>query len=208
MLALAGILSLASGLGCDKSAGVLSSVEPADSLPTEPGFSEEVETVLSLKMELVEKLAADPAIVDRVRAANLSNEDLSTAERLQLDRQWRETKGFGDFVKPFVTSPCAELLMKFQETHDGFPEVFVTDRHGLIVAATNKTSDYYQADEAWWLEAFADGQGRSHYSQIEYDESAHSESISLNVPVIDPETNRAIGVVKAVCNITAIKMEL
>ena len=95
-----------------------------------------------------------------------------------------------------------------QEAHDAFPEIFVTDRYGLIVAETNKTSDYLQADESWWTKAFADGSGYTHHGAIEYDESDRFEAISLYVPVMDPETQQAIGVMKAVCDITAIKMEL
>ena len=78
----------------------------------------------------------------------------------------------------------------------------------LIAAATNRTSDYLQADEAWWSETFSAGQGKSHYGAIEYDDSAYSESIPLYVPIIDPQTSKVIGVLKAVCDITAIKMEL
>jgi hypothetical protein len=44
--------------------------------------------------------------------------------------------------------------------------------------------------------------------KIEYDESAMAESILIYVPVIDSGINKSIGVIKAVCDITAIKMEL
>ena len=98
--------------------------------------------------------------------------------------------------------------MDFQEAHDGFPEIFVTDRHGLIVAQTNKTSDYNQADEDWWTRTFGDGAGQTHHGPIEYDESAQAEAISIYVPVVDPGSKKTIGVMKAVCDITAIKMEL
>ena len=73
---------------------------------------------------------------------------------------------------------------------------------------TNKTSDYYQADEAWWTETYANGLGKSLFGAIEYDESALAEAIPIYVPITDPDTGSAIGVMKAVCDITAIKMEL
>jgi len=50
--------------------------------------------------------------------------------------------------------------------------------------------------------------GRSYYGEIEYDESAMAEAISIYIPVIDPDIKKAIGVIKAACDITAIKMEL
>lgn len=171
-------------------------------------FSDEVHQVLAKKTELVEHLAATAIVVEAVKAANERNGDLSPAEIRRLDDQWQHTEGIDDFIKSMITNPCAEHLVEFQENNDAFPEVFVTDRYGLIVAETNKTSDYFQADEAWWTKAFADGSGHVHHGPIEYDESARSEAISLYVPVMDPDTNKAIGVVKAVCDITAIKMEL
>ena len=36
-----------------------------------------------------------------------------------------------------------------------FPEIFVTNKYGALVAATGKTSDYLQADEEWWQKAKA-----------------------------------------------------
>jgi hypothetical protein len=133
---------------------------------------------------------------------------LSTDDIRRLDDQWQQTEGIDDFIKSMITNPCAQYLVDYQDEHDAFPEIFVTDENGLIVAETNKTSDYLQADEAWWQKAFAEGEGHVHHGPIEYDESARSEAISLYVPVRDPDTNKAIGVVKAVCDITAIKMEL
>jgi hypothetical protein len=147
-------------------------------------------------------------VVEAVRTANEKNAELTKAEIHRLDEKWQNTDGLDDFIKSFLTNECAQHLLDFQEAHDEFPEVFITDRRGLIVAETNRTSDYYQADEQWWTQAYQDGRGQTHHGPIEYDESACAEAISLYVPVVDPDTQQAIGVVKAVCDITAIKMEL
>jgi hypothetical protein len=182
---------------------------PGNEVPAKvPGFSEEVEAVLKKKAELVEKLAAEAKLVDAVKASNEEHKDLTMSEISRLDEQWQATEGLDDFIKALMTNECAQLLVAFQEDNDGFPEVFVTDERGLIVAETNKTSDYYQADEDWWREAYNNGAGKSYHGEIEYDESAGSESISVYVPVNDPETGKTIGVIKAVCDITVIKMEL
>ena len=73
---------------------------------------------------------------------------------------------------------------------------------------TNKTSDYYQADEDWWIQSYNEGQGKTFHGAIEYDESAKAEAIPLYMPIMDPDTNKAIGVMKVIIDITAIKMEL
>jgi hypothetical protein len=192
--------------GCGPCAAPLQ--RPDDFSAAAAGVSEEVRAVLQKKLALVEGLAADPMVRDAVRRANHDNRDLSMDEILRRDEKWQKTSGLDDFIKSFITNACGQFLVSFQEQHGEFAEIFVTDQRGLIVAETNKTSDYLQSDEAWWVEAFADGRGKSYQGEVEYDESSMSEAISVYVPVLDPQTKRAIGVVKAVCDITAIKMEL
>lgn len=157
---------------------------------------------------MVEELAAHPVVVAAVRTENREHQDMKEGDILDLDRRWRAGDGSDELAKSVLANECARNLMDFQDEHDGFPEIFVTDVKGLVVAATNRTSDYLQADEAWWETAYNEGRGKSYYGAIDYDDSACSESISLYVPVIDPDSAKVIGVLKAVCDITAIKMEL
>jgi hypothetical protein len=207
-LLLIGVCTLVSFVGCLQDSGSPSASE-AKPLSAEPRqLSEEVKSVLRRKTLLVEKLAAEDRIVSAVRQANDTNEELTKAEIIARDARWRETAGIDDFIKPFLTNDCAEALIEFQEQHDAFPELLVTDSRGALVAASNKISDYDQADEAWWVATIDDGRGRSHTGPIEYDESARSEAISVYVPILDPQDDRAIGVIKAVCDVTAIKLEL
>ena len=178
-------------------------------LPLPPAeLSAEVRRVLDRKTLLVEELATQQRIVSAVRESNERNGDLTTADIDERDARWRTTHGIDDFIKPFLVNDCAEALVAFQEEHDAFPELLVTDSRGLLVAASNKSSDYLQADEPWWIATIDDGRGRSHTGPIEYDESARSEAISIYVPILDPQTGQAIGVIKAVCDVTAIKLEL
>lgn len=170
-------------------------------------FSPELEAVLAKKITLLETLVKDPVIIDAVIAAYAKNKLLSQKEIATLDQAWKDGKGVDAFIKPFLTNATAGVLLAFQEQHLGFTEMFVTCALGLNVGQTNKTSDYYQADEAWWIDAFAAGAGKSYFGEIEYDESAKTEAISLYVPIRATD-NRAIGVLKAVMDINAIKGEL
>jgi len=171
-------------------------------------FSDQVQEILDRKMQLIKDLAKQPQVVEAVRQANQKNLQISDSEITRLDQQWRQTEGLNDFIKSIIANACSQYLMDFQEQYDGFPEIFVTDRKGLIVGETNKTSDYYQADESWWTKAFNNGEGLSYSGSLEYDQSARAESIALFVPVIDSHSQDVIGVIKALCDITAIKMEL
>lgn len=207
-LLLIGTCAFVSLVGCLQDASSPSASEASPQSPEARQLSEEVKSVLKRKTLLVEELAAEERIISAVRQAKEVNEDLTKAEILARDARWRETDGIDDFVKPFLTNDCAEALIEFQEEHDAFSELLVTDSRGALVAASNKISDYDQADEAWWVATMDGGRGRSHTGPIEYDESARSEAISVYVPILDPQDGRAIGVIKAVCDVTAIKLEL
>ncbi|MEK7090191.1 MAG: hypothetical protein AAB930_01245, partial [Patescibacteria group bacterium] len=111
-------------------------------------------------------------------------------------------------AKQFQEDPAAHKLIEFQEENPAFSEIFITDKFGLNVAQTNKTSDFYQADEEWWTGSYNDGKGREYHGAIEFDESAQAEAISVYIPVFDAESGELIGIAKAVLNIAAIKLEL
>jgi len=90
--------------------------------------------------------------------------------------------------------------MDFAQRKNGFPligEVFVTNKYGANVCQTNKTSDYYQADESWWHRAKEDG---VHLRDVAYDESAdvYSTDICLR---IDGPGGDFLGVMKVALNI-------
>lgn len=171
-------------------------------------FSEEVNQILERKKELIKKMAQDLYLIRLVRESNQNNSNLSNSAINRLDERWQRTEGIDDFIKPFITNETALFLVAFQDENDVFSEIFVTDKKGLIIGETNKTSDYYQADEEWWIQTFNEGKGKDFFGEIEYDESSRSEAIPIYVPVLDPDSGEAIGVIKAVCDITAIKLEL
>jgi len=210
------IISLSAGLllfsstGCSENEqSNLEIVANKSKVKTErTGFSKELEQLLGKKIELLKNIATNPQIIEIIKRFNEKNQEISISDILMHDKKWKETKGIDDFIKPLLINECAQFLIEFQEQYDEFPEIFITDEKGLIVGETNKTSDYYQADEQWWIKAYNEGIGRIYFGEIEYDESALAEAIPIYIPVMDSQYKKAIGVIKAVCDITAIKMEL
>lgn len=147
-------------------------------------------------------------IIAEVKKSNEDHRSITLEEIELLDQRWRRSDGMDSFIKPFLTNKVAQRVLSFQEENPGFSEIFVTDEHGLNVGQTNKTTDYYQADEDWWTGAYNAGVGKIFHGPIEFDESAQTEAISIYAPIMDPETERAVGVIKAVLSIAAIKVEL
>ncbi|MDO8514414.1 MAG: hypothetical protein Q7S50_02625 [bacterium] len=171
-------------------------------------LSPEVEDVLTKETRTIEELAKDPLIISEVIASNEKDGALSGGDIARLDGEWQKSKEVTPFIQQFLSNKTAEILLAFQKINPGFKEVFVTNVYGLNVGQTDKTSDYYQADEAWWQDSFNGGAGKTLHGQIEFDESSQTEAISLYVPIIDPVSSKVIGVLKGVLDLVVIKRQL
>jgi len=175
-------------------------------LPVSTDITPELHGILTGKIAEVRNLVQQEPILPAVVAANIANSTMTPEDIATKDVAWQQAGIITEHMRALMGNECAQALMAFQDQHDEYAEIFVTDRHGLIVCSTNRTSDYYQADEAWWVEAYADGAGTNYYGKPEYDESAFLYGIPIYVAITDPAGQSVIGIVKAVCDITAIML--
>ncbi|MBN1931015.1 MAG: PAS domain S-box protein, partial [Desulfobacterales bacterium] len=107
------------------------------------------------------------------------------------------------FIRKLLNNELSEDLREkiafYERTHGYkvFVEIFVTNKYGANTAQSQKTTDYYQADEDWWQIAKKDG---LYVGNITYDESADIYSTDICVRV-DDKSGKFLGVIKAVLNI-------
>ena len=127
----------------------------------------------------------------------------------QKDREWMAvpTGELSPFMMALVNNPLAKELQEKREFYTKawlnepiYPEIFVTNKFGGIVAATNRTTDYMQADEDWFQKGV---QQNVWVGELEYDESARSFSCAIVVKLVD-ENDQFAGVLKAILNIETI----
>jgi GAF domain-containing protein/HAMP domain-containing protein len=160
---------------------------------------------LNGQLEVLQTLALDETIRQSVRAANALKPDLTNI--LELDDQWREAVASGkpnSLVNSRLSNSLSKDLIAFQGLSPEHVEVFVTDQAGALISATNLTSDYYQADEEWWIETFQDGAGDVYISQPEYDESAGALSVLIAVPVYDTRQGGLIGILRSTISLESL----
>lgn len=112
------------------------------------------------------------------------------------DQQWQKAGDQDALVMSYLDNPVARRLMDYQVAFPEHVEVFVTDRFGGLVAATQRPSDFYQADEAWWQAAWNNGQGAIHMGQPAWDESSRTFAMIIAVPVRD-STGQVIGILRS-----------
>lgn len=171
-------------------------------------LAQSVEDLLAKKEVLIEELVKSQVIVQAVKDSNAANSGLSEKEILELDEKWRAIDGIDEYINQYINNDAARELLRFQQENPDFPEIFITDKFGLNVAQTNKTTDFYQADEDWWIGAYDDGKGKISRGSIEFDDSSQSESISVYIPIREPETKEVIGITKAVIDVLNLKLSL
>lgn len=158
--------------------------------------------------ESVKKLAptltawgTDNTLIDAVKAQNAKG---LTLEAIQArDAAWRKVEGLDAEMKHMMESAAATKMLEFEKSQPYFFELFLMDNQGANVAMTNKTSDYWQGDEAKWQESFKGGTGAVHIGEVEFDESAQDYLVQISVPVMD--AGKAIGAITIGVNIDSLE---
>ena len=155
--------------------------------------------LLSRQTDLLDSLALNTTIQTELAA---SSPQASLAELEAIDQQWRAAADSDPLIQNSLTNDLAHELNNFQQRFPQHVEIFLTDQQGALLATTNRTSDYYQADEGWWQNAFNQGQGMTFINQPEFDESSNTIGMQMAVPIII--NNTVVGVLRSTYEIDAL----
>lgn len=142
-----------------------------------------------------------PEIQEAVRQAFQRRPDEKTfADDMQrIEQQWPAlTPENSRFLSDILGHRASQFLREYNRVVAMHREILVADRYGRLVAASAKSTDYFQADENWWRVAFLEGKGQRYISDIEFDESAGVYSLVFAEPIRDEATGSVLGVIKAV----------
>ena len=144
--------------------------------------------------------AAVLARVPNIRQAAAEGNERPFDERvaMELDRRWQSDRAGGAERSALLESAASGFLADLTRNDPVKREILVTDRYGRLVAASNVTSDYFQADEDWWRQAFDEGRGHVSISDVRRDESAGVYAFEIAVPVPAPSSDQVAGVMKIV----------
>lgn len=166
--------------------------------------AQEVATIFERQLDALRVISLNKLVQDSLDAANqTTNGDVERL--LRLDEAWRSANEADPLIQSVTQGDVAIELREFQRVFPENAEVFVTDKYGGNVAATNRTSDYYQGDEAWWQGALQNG---LYIGQPEYDESANLLSVIVALPVPGHDRNEIVGVVRSTLDLTVFAQAL
>lgn len=162
--------------------------------------AQEIVNLLDRELAGLRVLSLNKFIQDNVEAASeASDGDLQRIEA--IDAQWRLAQANDPIIQGVVNGELAGELREYQSAFSDQVEIFITDKYGANLAATNRTSDYYQADEEWWQVAVQNG---LYIGQPEFDESANQISINIAIPIPAHERNEIIGVLRTTLNLQGL----
>ena len=101
-----------------------------------------------------------------------------------------------------LSGRSASWLAAQIEAQPAFVQGIVTDTNGFTVGAAFPATDFTSADREWWQRAWSDG---AFLGAVEIDESTGVLAVPMAVRIDDLATGRALGVLKASVDVTAIQ---
>ena len=142
---------------------------------------------------------------DLLAALRAANQRENSAERIQeLDRQWRRERILEEkpLIRRMLNLQPSKLLAGIAQQYSPlFNELFISDASGQLVALSESTSDYWQADELDFQRAASLPRDEVYIGAIEYDGSTQSFQSKVSAPLYDPDTDVLLGVISLGLNI-------
>ncbi len=159
----------------------------------------------------LDQVQKDAWVLRNNRALKESNsffENMSEEERedyiQEKDKEWQESENLTGFMREIYENDLSNKILNeiqiektYIELHkqSPFPEVFVTNKYGVVAGMSGKISDYYQADENWWKQAKKKG---FYAGDVRIDASAGIVMAMDLVVKIEDEEGNFQGILKAV----------
>lgn len=150
---------------------------------------------------------AEPVLVEAVKAQNAETAGYDQATIAGLDEKWRaETaEANSPMIDGVLDNPLSRWLDEVKEQQGGLvTEIFVTDAKGLNVGLSDVTSDYWQGDEAKFLQTYPLGPDAVFVDEVEKDESTQVFQSQVSMTVVDPASGEPIGSITVGINVDAL----
>lgn len=164
--------------------------------------------VIGQKIETMTDIAAETEVLEAVARSNRIYEGRSEPaiqERLgRSARDWEESQRKPSKRHPILTEPTAAYLrkvLKIQQESSAHIALYLTDRRGALVASINPFPPFLSAETMAWKRVYSDGLGRPYIGDIYRQGTTDRYLFDLGVPVKDPSTGRAVGVLMLVSDV-------
>jgi signal transduction histidine kinase/putative methionine-R-sulfoxide reductase with GAF domain len=163
--------------------------------------------LLVRQIGVLESLSIDSQFWGRFKTANAKYgsdpAQILTAIH-DLEQRWDTATEADRLVSDTLFNIEAIELLALRKIFPAHVQIFVTDKHGGVLAATDRTPDYYHANEEWWQHAYNNGQGEVYISQPTFDQSSATFGLIIALPIYDPDQN-VIGIAHSIYSLNELK---
>ncbi len=152
-------------------------------------------------------MAATPDVKSLTEQANSRYRGMSESAFESLvqttEKNWNLPAGAAQ-VKEIIGNVVSDNLRNIIRLDPRYLRITITDDHGGVIAASHKTLDYYQADEDFWQAIYAQGRGAISVTDVLYDDVTRANYIGIGVPIIEPGSERFIGALDALVDVSEL----
>ncbi len=167
-----------------------------------------MDRILHTRIEAMQDYTHNRFLRESIKKSNTEFDKMDNIEAYirQKDSEWisaseeEETPFMQQLLNNALSRELKEKVVFYEES-SGFKvysEIFVTNKYGVVIGSSGKTSDYFQADEKWYQNAIK-AKDLS-VEDIGYDKSAKYYSSDIIIGVHNKK-GEFVGVLKAVLNI-------
>ncbi|MDH3976025.1 MAG: ATP-binding protein [Deltaproteobacteria bacterium] len=155
-----------------------------------------VDIQLREKAAITTSIAGAPVIIDALEKSNATFTGMPNdghglpEEDSHADFEYYTSNGAADFLKELAARRPAVIKA-----------IYLTNGHGLIVAASGKLPTRSFSGEYWWQSAYAEGKGRLFFDDMGVDKTDGGYVIGVALPV--EKNNEIIGILKCNVNINS-----
>lgn len=124
----------------------------------------------------------------------------------KVEENWPDLTADNPLVADILNpeNPLTSQIHAYLARHPLVVEILVTDKLGRLIAASNKSSDYWQADEQWWQQGISLPEGKTWAEGINLDKSAGVLSLDIAIPLRPAPDKPPEGVLKAVLDASSL----
>lgn len=157
------------------------------------------------------RMANDPAIISELehRRDTPQNHRIAGVETSDFEAKW--AAGEPNTVRSIMENPLSTLLREYYTGIHNAPGqlqpqivrastkmLFLTDVHGLLVAAIGEKPELRHDQTRWWQGAYHKAVGRLFIEDVHFDKRVNTYVFTISVPVMDQLRYEVVGVLHRV----------
>lgn len=122
--------------------------------------------------------------------------------------RWASANAQDSVIRNVLNGELTYSLRQFGDVFQGNKELFMTDRYGAVIAATDWQPIYNFAENDWWQIAYNNGRGSVYVGQPEFNPMLNDYGVRIALPIYAPGRTRVVGILHSVFTLAALQRAL